>query len=128
MKLWATVSASVAILVVGLLLPVTAERRDQSMRQVTIVARDMAFYIEGSSTPNPTIRVKAGEQVLITFRNDEPGMTHDFAISAWNVSTRAIKGGGAADRLIITAPTRPGRSEYTCRPHPVMMRGAVIVE
>jgi plastocyanin len=110
------------------LLPVMAERADRrEPRQIVIVTRDMAFFLEGTSEANPAIRVKAGEEVLLTLRNEEPGMTHDFSIATWGATTRALKGGGT-DRIRLMAPRSPGTTEYVCRPHAATMRGLVIVE
>jgi plastocyanin len=108
--------------------PVMAERADRpEPRQIVIVARDMAFFLEGTSEANPAIRVKAGEEVVLTLRNEEPGMTHDFAIATWGAATRAVKGEGT-DRIRLRAPRSAGTTEYVCRPHSATMRGLMIVE
>ena len=69
------VAALVTFLVFAALLPVMSEPR---AREVTLVARDMAFYLEGDTrTPNPTIEVKAGERIRVVLRNEDRGMTHE---------------------------------------------------
>ena len=51
-------------------------------RDITLVVRGMAFYLEGDSLPNPTIQLTAGERVRITLRNEERAIRHDVALPA----------------------------------------------
>ena len=96
-------------------------------REVTLVARGMAFYIEGDlGTPNPTIEVKAGERVRIVLRNEDRGMTHDFAVPALAAAMDAIRWSESAD-VLFDAPETPGTYQYECRPHRLMMRGVLRV-
>jgi hypothetical protein len=128
MRLVKLLIATMATFGFALLLPVMAERADRrEPRQIVIVVRDMAFFLEGTSEANPAIRVTAGEEIVLTLRNEEPGMTHDFAIATWGAATRAVKGEGI-DRIRLRAPRSRGTTEYVCRPHSVMMRGLMIVE
>ena len=97
-------------------------------REIVLVARNMAFYLDGNPTPNPTLRVKAGERVHIVLRSDDAGFTHDFAVKAWNAATDFLTGKGAVS-VTVTVPDTPGaRQEYVCSAHAVMMRGMVEVE
>ena len=49
--------------------------------EIILVARGMTFYLDGEpGTPNPTLEVKAGERVRVVLRNQDRGMTHDFAV------------------------------------------------
>jgi plastocyanin len=110
------------------LLPVMAERADRGApRTIMLVARDMAFYVDGAGEPNPDIHVKPGEQITLTLRNEDVGMTHDLAISGWNASTRELRGTGT-DRITVTVPARKGTTEYVCRPHSLLMSGSFIIE
>ena len=93
-------------------------------REIVLVARSMAFFVEGSSTPNPTLRLRAGETVRLVLRNEEPGVTHDFAVRSWNLATRELVGEGV-DGIEFRVPHEPGRQEYQCRPHAAMMRGTI---
>jgi len=96
-------------------------------REVTLVARGMAFYIEGdTSTPNPTIEVKAGERVRIVLRNENRGMTHDFVVPAVAVAMDALRWNESAE-VIFDVPETPGTYQYECRPHRLMMRGLLRV-
>jgi plastocyanin len=96
-------------------------------REVVFVARDMGFYLDGVGSENPTIRVKAGEEIRVMLRNDEPGVVHDFAVSAWKVGTRKLQG-RERDTVSFRVPDTPGQYEYLCNPHASMMRGIIEVE
>lgn len=96
-------------------------------REVVLVARDMAFYLDGMGDENPTLRFKAGEQVRVVLRNEEPGVTHDFAVREWRVATDALEG-PSRDAVTFRVPERPGRYAYLCNPHSAMMRGSIEVE
>ena len=93
-------------------------------RDIVLVVRGMSFYLEGELTPNPTLRVKAGEQVRIVVRNQDPGMIHDFTVAAWNVATTSIHDDSSASALF-QAPETAGREQYLCRAHSAMMRGTI---
>ena len=114
-----------ALLVVGGL--VTAMSRVPG-REITLVARGMAFHLESDpETANPTIRLKAGERVRIVLRNDDRGITHDFAVPVWDAAVGLIDWNEQED-VTFDVPDAPGRYEYVCRPHMLMMRGTIIVE
>lgn len=97
-------------------------------REITLVVRDMAFYIEGdpAAGPNPTIEVKAGEQVRIVLRNEERGYTHDFAVPALGMAVGAITWNQTA-HAVLKAPSAPGTYRYLCQPHALMMYGTLRV-
>jgi plastocyanin len=119
------VSAVACVLIVGALLPVMSKAPS---REITLVARGMAFYLESDpGTPNPTIRVSAGETVRVVLRNEDRGMTHDFAVPAFDEALDGIDW-NESDDVTIDVPETPGTYEYRCRPHTLMMRGVLIVE
>ena len=91
-----------------------------------LVARDMTFYLEGSDAPNPTIVVKASEEVRVIVRNQDPGITHGFAIGSLRASIDRIEP-GATERMQFRAPAKPGRYEYVCPPHAQMMKGVLLI-
>ena len=101
--------------------------RRPPVREIRLVVRDMTYYVEGEAAPNPPLRARTGERVRVILRNDDPGMTHDFGIAAWNALTPRLQAGGEA-RLEFTAPVQPGTAAYACTPHGQMMRGTVTVE
>ena len=96
-------------------------------REIVLVARDMTFYLDGGSAENPTLRLKPGEDVRLVLRNEEPGVVHDFAVSAWKVGTRRLQA-RERDTVTFCVPETPGHYEYLCNPHASMMRGIIEVE
>ena len=97
-------------------------------REITLVVKGMAFYLESDpSTPNPTLRVKAGERVRITLRNEDRGFVHDFALPATDEAVDQINW-SEADAETFDMPSTPGTYQYICRPHQLMMSGTLIVE
>lgn len=99
----------------------------EAPRVIVLVARGMAFQLEGGSEQNPTLRVKAGERLRVVLRNEDTGLTHDFAVPEWKIATRALAGKGT-DEIVLTVPGRPGTSTYLCNPHAAMMYGTVVIE
>lgn len=119
------VAAMVALVVMAVML--SAMSRTPS-REITLVARGMAFYLEGDpTTPNPTLRFKAGERVRIVLRNRERGMIHDLVVPAVGAATDALKW-SEEDEVTLELPQTPGAYEYFCRPHLLMMRGTIEIE
>ena len=117
-------AAVAALLVVVTLLPVMTRSVD---REVTLVARGMAFYLENDArTPNPSITVKAGETVRVVLKNEDRGMTHDFAVPALNASLD-LTSWNEGDEVTFDVPAEPGTYEYVCNPHRLMMRGTITV-
>lgn len=117
--------AAVGLLCIVLLLPLTASTTD-SVREITLVARDMAFYLEGGTEPNPTLQVQAGEELRITVLNRDPGFAHNFVVDAWDLETPFVEM-EASTTVVIRAPAHPGQQEYVCTPHDKMMRGVIEV-
>ena len=119
-----TLIVIVSCLVLGTLIPVLSRSEP---REIRLVARDMAFYLEDDPrTPNPTITVAPGEAVRIVLRNADQGLQHDFAMPVSKASTKALRFGDQ-DTVVITAPTAAGTYEYVCQPHRPMMRGEIQV-
>jgi plastocyanin len=121
------VAVAALLLVMGALLPAVSLWPAGPTREITLVARGMAFHLENDVvTENPTIELKAGERVRIVLRNQDRGMTHDFAVPAFNAGLDAIEWREAGD-VVLDVPTTPGTYEYVCRPHIAMMRGTLRV-
>jgi plastocyanin len=119
-----TAATIVAVLLLAVLLPALTAR---PTREIVIVTSGMAFYIEGDAgTPNPTIEVEAGERVRIVLRNQDRGMTHDFAVPAIAAAMTAIRWNESGD-VTFDVPDTPGTYHYECRPHRLMMRGVIRV-
>lgn len=109
-------------------LPMRASSTSSGPRELNLVVRDMTFYVEGQPEPNPTIVLRAGEQVRLRVRNEDAGMRHDFAVRAWTVGTRLLADRGEEDTILLRVPDVRGTTAYTCTPHPAMMGGTLRVE
>jgi plastocyanin len=97
-------------------------------REVTLYARDMAFFLPGSAERNPPLRVFAGETVRFTLVNDEPGMKHDLAVAELGLVILPLDTTpGSRGTAVIEVPQRPGRYAYVCELHTQMMRGVLDV-
>ena len=95
-------------------------------RVINLVARDMTFYVAGEREPNPTIHARAGERIRLVLNNADGGMSHDFAIRSWRVTTSLLKGKGEVS-VEFTVPEARGSYTYSCTPHAEMMSGILIV-
>ena len=96
-------------------------------REIVLVVKGMSFYVEGDSlTPNPTLDVRAGERVRVVVRNQDRGMTHNFAVPALGVELAPMQWNESGD-VVFEAPDKPGTYEYECAPHRLMMRGTIRV-
>lgn len=120
-----------AVVASAALLPRVVSSRDRDPappREITLVAKGMTFYIEGDKSPNPTIRLKAGERIRLVLRNEDPGMTHDLVVKDWKVATKTLAARGDQDTVVFRVPNRQGETNYQCTPHSAMMRGRIQVE
>ncbi len=95
-------------------------------REITIVSRNMAFHLDGQAAANPTLTLRAGEAITLRFRNDSPGVLHDLVIEPLGVKTDLVAA-GRTTTVSFQVPDRPGRYEYSCRPHSLMMHGPLDV-
>ena len=127
-------SMLIAVAVIGIvvlaatLLPMVASSQGDDVHEIRLVVRDMNFYVEGESQPNPTLNVRAGEKVRLMLTNDDPGMRHDFVVADWDVATRVLDDRGQQDSVTFDAPANPGDHVYHCTPHAKMMRGTIRVQ
>jgi copper binding plastocyanin/azurin family protein len=99
-------------------------------RQVTLLARGMAFYLPGDATPNPRLVAERGEELRIVLRNEDRGMPHDLEVpeaGGDRKATREVRGIGDTASLAFRAPETPGDYEYVCTLHSRMMRGVLEV-
>lgn len=117
------VVATVIVMVVAALLPVLTKSPE---REITLIAKDMTFYLENDPTPNPVIEVRAGETVRLILKNRERGLVHDFAVPALRVATETLHFNEDA-HITFDAPSTPGTYEYVCQPHLLMMKGTLRV-
>ena len=119
----AVVALAVAMIGVAGLLPVGTKGRP---REIVLVAKGMAFHVEGSKEANPEITVRPGESIRVVLKNEDRGMTHDFAVPAVEAATDSLDW-NQQDDVTFEAPETPGTYEYLCRPHLLMMKGALKV-
>lgn len=120
-----------AVLLAAALLPIVGASGDGAAsppREIRLVAKDMTFYLEGHSTPNPTLRLRAGEQIRLVLRNETPGMSHDLVIKPWQVQTPMLAKKGEEAAVSFRVPDRTGTETYNCTPHAEMMRGSITIE
>jgi hypothetical protein len=112
---------------IAALLPLIAESREpRDQRELVLVTKRMAFYLDGAGTPNPTIQMRPGERLKIRLVNEDSGIAHDFALPALSASTETVHGLGETS-MILQAPDQPGTTEYICTLHGRMMRGTLEV-
>jgi hypothetical protein len=119
---------------VGLLLVVTigtlavvpriVATREQ-VREIRLVAKNMTYYADGADSANPPIRLVPGEQVRVTLRNEDRGMSHDFGIPAFGVGTGIVQF-GAEKAIVFKVPEKPASATYICTPHSAMMSGSIL--
>ena len=124
------ISVALAVLFLAVVaMTVRAVVTEDPVREITLHARDMAFYLPGDATPNPTLRVTAGEELRFTVINDEPGVQHDLAVEAAGlvIGPLPVQAGSQASGAAL-APQVPGRYPYVCELHAKMMRGTLVVE
>ena len=114
---------AVLLAVVAAVLPRIVDTREQ-VHEIRLVARNMTYYADGSEDPNPALRLVPGEQVRVTFRNDDRGMSHDFGIPAFRVGT-GIVDFGTEKSVTFKVPDNPSAATYICTPHSAMMSGRI---
>jgi plastocyanin len=115
------------LIALALFIPHVASSSAGAVREIHLVARDMTYYVDGQTEPNPTLRVSRGERVRIRLSNQDRGFSHDFGVPTWKKGTALIKDAGEAV-VELTAPMVAGDAAYACTPHGEMMRGTIRVE
>jgi Copper binding proteins, plastocyanin/azurin family len=128
MKLLALLALLALTLAGGVALALQAIVRP-APRTVTLLARDMAFYLQDGATPNPRLLVARGEEVRFVLRNEDRGIPHDLAlpVAGGRETTREVRGAGESASLTFHAPAAAGEYEYLCTLHSRMMRGVLEV-
>jgi plastocyanin len=119
----AATTVTLLVLAVGV---TTAVRPGAETRDVVLTARGMSFYLEGNSSPNPTIQLRAGEHVRFVLRNEATGLLHDLSIPELGLAVEPIQA-GSSRAAVVRVPAAPGAFPYICRPHAQMMQGTVVV-
>lgn len=109
------------------LLPMVASSELDRGREVELVIRDMAFYLDGKGEANPMLKFRAGERVRLIVRSEDAGMAHDFVVKTWKIRSTTVHGRDTT-RLTFKVPRRSGSHTYYCTPHAAKMRGTIRVE
>lgn len=120
---WAAVVGSLALLFISLF--TLGFRQTAPALEIRLVAKGMAFFVEGESQPNPDLYIPPGKKVLLTFINQDRGIDHDVVFPQFEVSTGKVKFGESA--LLELKPRTVGEFNYLCSLHAAMMRGKLIV-
>ena len=108
----------------GAVLPRIVDTREQ-VHEIRVVAKNMTYYADGAAEPNPPILLVPGEQVRVTFRNDDRGMSHDFGIPGFGVGSGLVEY-GTEKSFVFKVPDRPSTVTYICTPHSAMMFGRIL--
>ena len=116
----------VVMIAAGMFLPRMVSSRED-IREVRIVAQNMTYYVDGSTEPNPALRLVPGEQVRLTFRNQDKGMIHDVRLPALGVGTKVV-GFDREESIVFRVPANAPAGEYVCTPHSAMMSGKVVIQ
>jgi plastocyanin len=118
-----------AVLAAAALLPmmmIMGSSREET-REIRIVARGMAFYVDGVAGPNPTVRLRAGERVRLVLVNEDAGMRHDLAVGSSGVATGLVEHGRQV-AVAFRVPETRDAIPYFCTPHRSTMRGTIQIE
>lgn len=118
------IAAILALAAAGLALMASADPAEQDL---TVIARDMAFYLPHGEEANPTLEIAAGTAIRLTFINRDSGIDHDLQLETLGVEMAPLRGDGSAASVRFRAPREPGEHEYVCELHGKMMRGSLVV-
>jgi len=122
-----TISIVAPAIAAAMISVIALSARDSAAHEIRIVARNMTFYVDGGTEPNPVLRVRRGEDVRLVFRNEDAGMKHDFTVPDWGLETKILNGRGETT-ITFRVPGSTGAGAYACTPHSAMMRGTIAVE
>jgi hypothetical protein len=112
------------LIVLGTVVLVPLLAGGKPARQVVLVAREMSFRLPGQATENPVVHVGRGETIQLILQNDDEGIDHDLSVPEWGVRVDGLAG-GTRGVINVRVPDKPGRVEYVCTRHGVMMKGII---
>ena len=108
---------------IGLALAVAGYSRQAPPLEVRLEARNMAFYLDGDSAPNPVLQLRTGQLTKLILINKDRGMLHDWAVDKLEIFTEILPGDGSSGAVEFRTPDLPGKYEYICSLHGRLMRG-----
>lgn len=123
--LFAAGAGFVSLVLVGLNVGFYSPAERLPMREIRLVAREMAFYLEGNSKPNPLLQVQARQKIRLYFSNLDPGMIHDVVFPALDLATQKIAFGESAQLEFEVEGSLT--TDYLCSLHAAMMKGEMRV-
>ena len=124
---WLSFALTAGLALVAGLAAIHAANADKTPTlRITLAARGMAFYLEGDDTPNPTLTIPADSSIEICLRNEDRGSLHDLACPDLDLRTMQLSA-GRSQTIRFRTPAEPGRSQYRCTLHPIMMRWEIRV-
>lgn len=126
MRRWVLIGVDIVTLLSTVVLVPLLAGGNSTAREVVLVARDMSFRLPGQATENPVIRVDRGETIQLVLQNDDDGIEHDLSVPEWGVSVDGLPS-GTSGVVNVRVPDKPGRVEYICKRHGVMMKGIIEV-
>ena len=96
--------------------------------EITLIARNKAFYTPDSDVANPTLKLAPREEVRFTFINSRQWhRSRPHSRRSRFDKQRASRRRQLYDD-VLRAPAQPGRHEYTCELHGQMMKGTLLVQ
>ena len=74
------------------------------------------------------LRVKAGQEVTVTFENRDSGVPHNFAVQGPQGIIKTDIANGPVTQTLTFTIDQPGTYQFICEVHPTSMVGELIVE
>lgn len=115
----AALSLGISTFIVGFRSPA------KTVKEFRLVAKEMAFYLEGNPQPNPTLTVYDQERIRLRLINRDKGMDHDLVILKLGLSTGKVSYG--EETVLDFQPKKQESLDYLCSFHATMMRGKMVV-
>ena len=112
---------------VGISVGALARGELREPRTITLVARDLDFFLSGGTTASPRLVVERGEEIRLVLRNEDAGMEHDLTLPSLGAATQRLAKAGTMAEITLRVPDYPGEHDYLCSLHPQLMRGILEV-